>query len=262
MAKYEASRADAHPAVDRNGQGAAEGTSDRVKSASLCPVRSGVDWDEAVRLARGVAPEADLMGDEDWTALAVWSAIHGVSVRGNNSAGTWRDVEDPGVQFVPDPRPGKLSLAGSGHDPAWGKGIDLTTHTGMEAGVSDLNGNLEEWTYDLEVVGGPGQVGTYAVRGVDTGIRVPVGGGGATAIRSLSTAPALRRLGVPATVGVDGLPAFGLDHAVHDGATGVRIMRGGGFYDVERAGIWHMHLTRRHDFSHVYFGFRPVLRYR
>ncbi|MEB3204493.1 MAG: hypothetical protein VKP57_07320 [Candidatus Sericytochromatia bacterium] len=264
VAKYEASHEDAVPGEPRTGSGAAAGTSGRVKSAALCPVWSNVHWDDARALARSVAPEADLMGDEDWTALAVWSAIHGVQVLGNNSGGTFRDVTDPTVRFLAQPAfpASGVALTGSGHGDAWPDGVDRTTHTGRVAGVADLNGNLEEWTADVAVGGGPGVPGTWLLRGVASGVRVPVVQGAASAITSLATSPELRRFGLPATLGGSALPTFDLDHAIHDGSTGVRAMRGGGFYDVERAGVWHMHLTRRHDFANQYFGFRFVLRYR
>jgi len=264
VAKYEASHEDAVPGDPRTGAGAVAGTSGRVKSAALCPVWSNVHWDDALALARSVGPEADLMGDEDWTALAVWSAIHGVQVLGNNSGGTFRDVTDTTVRFLAPPAfpSSGVALTGSGHGDAWPDGVDRTTHTGLVAGVADLNGNLEEWTADVAVGGGPGVPGTWLLRGVASGVRVPVVQGAASAITSLATSPALRRFGLPATLGDSALPAFDFDHAIHDGSTGVRAMRGGGFYDVARAGVWHMHLTRRHDFANQYFGFRVVLRYR
>lgn len=264
VAKYEASHEDAVPGDPQTGAGAAAGTSPRVKSAALCPTWANVHWDEARMRARSVAPEADLMGDEDWTALAVWSSIHGIRVLGNNSGGSFRDVSDATVRFLPPPdAPASgVALTGSGRAPDWPVDVDRTTHTGLVAGVSDLNGNLEEWTADIAIGGSPGVPGTWIVRGVESGVRAPIVSGSSSAITALDTSPALRRYGLPARLGASGLPAFDLDHAIHDGATGVRAMRGGGFYDVERAGLWHMHLTRRHDFANQYFGFRVVLRYR
>jgi hypothetical protein len=95
-------------------------------------------------------PACHLMGDDEWTALAVWSMITGVTVRGNNHY--LDDVEAQHIVFTPDPTdPNGRALTGTGRDAGqtFAVATNPTTHTGLVTGVYDLHGNVYDRKYGV-----------------------------------------------------------------------------------------------------------------
>ena len=154
-----------------------------------------VDWDQAVAACHAYDPACHLMEDDEWTALAVWSMIRGVTVYGNNYSG--KDDDDNAITFrvYPTYQFGGRALTGTGTKFGWTGCTNLTTHTtGTTVGVYDLDGNVDEWTATL---GGASGSNRYTLKGQDTGISMP----GSGLITSLSTDTRLRRYGVPGRTG-------------------------------------------------------------
>ncbi|MEB3187320.1 MAG: SUMF1/EgtB/PvdO family nonheme iron enzyme [bacterium] len=252
--KYEASHADAVPGSASIGSEATTGSSSTLKVSPFCVPWTNVNWDEAKAACAAYDPSCHLMTDDEWTALAVWSMIRGVTVHGNNN-GSLSDVNDSQIRFVDDPIDSgdHRALTGSGTRSGWSGEVNLTTHTGTTAGVYDLNGNVWEWTATL---GGASDSNRYTVNGTDTGISMPGDG----YISSLSTDARLRRYGVPASTG-GSTAAFGGDYFWLNNGSLTSSMRGGGWSRYSVAGVWNLRLSFARSDSRNRVGFRPVLRF-
>ncbi|MBM3268230.1 MAG: hypothetical protein FJZ01_11335 [Candidatus Sericytochromatia bacterium] len=231
-----------------------------------------VEWDEARRVSDALLPgRSHLLRGDEWTALAVWSAIHAVDVRGNTKYGA--DGLDPATTFDKVGTSG-VARTGSARNAAWRPDQDASSHTGGPDGVFDLVGNLREWESAVTMIGHE-----FRIDGVPTGI----GGTAPGYVASLHTSPELRRFGVVA--GTTAQPAvawFGLD-AYHvagyaapggghagtgggDGAREYRTNRGGTYIDghsgeVAQAGMWLLCVNREVGYKGEDQGFRPALRF-
>jgi hypothetical protein len=244
--KYEASRSDATTTV---------GTSTTLKVAKGVVPWHTIDWDTAVQKCRDYDPNAYLMSDEEWMALAVWSMIHGVTVFGNNNSGNDADVGATTFMSGYDGANMGRALTGSGTNASWSGGVNLTTHTGKTDGVYDLNGNVQEWTSTLGISTTDGYQADE--------IALPVNGPFITTnayVNALHTHPALRRYGVPGEVSTAQSSTFGKDR-FYASSSNVKPTRGGLWNYGSKAGVWALDLLNARSNSAAYVGFRPVLRY-
>jgi hypothetical protein len=239
-AKYEASHADA--------------TNAAAGSSSTLAVRTGVvPWanvtlDQAAMACLHYHPQAHLMTDDEWTALAVHAQINAIAVKGNNQSG---GDAGGGVAFTDDP----TENGGSPGRVLTGSGPVATSHTGTPAGVYDLNGNVAEWTTSLAKANG---TPNWLVDGMTTAQSMPTT---ANYVDGLLTMPLFARLGVPVLSGTAN-PDFGDDMASFNAATMDKaIARGGTWTEGDGAGLWSLNGTRQRNFSDSMTGFRPCLRF-
>jgi hypothetical protein len=243
VGKYEASHDTA------SGTSAGSGTTLAVQ-ANVVPW-TDVTWDEAA-MACLTFPNGHLMTDEEWTALAVYTQIYGIAVRGNNgNNGTvaW-DVDDNTVTFTDDPTengtgPGR-ALTGSG-------GVK-TSHTGTADGVYDLNGNVAEWTATLSK---DNANSNWVVDGQHS--TLPMSTANAY-VNGTVIDPLVFRLGVPALGATNA--EFGNDRATFNSdTTDKRMIRGGSWVLGTDAGLWSMDGTLARTATNPAVGFRPCLRF-
>jgi formylglycine-generating enzyme required for sulfatase activity len=262
VAKYEASRADAAPGTATSSAGATAGTSTTLKSARYCVPWTQIDWDEARKVSQAYNPKADLMGDEEWTALAVWASITSestYSVRGNNSF--LRDKDRPDITFVGDPTyGGGRALTGSGASSFWTGDVNLTTHTLTTAGVSDLNGNVFEWTRTLGLdIAEPGIV---RIGDATASWRAPIlGSGYIAALATGSATDSVQLLGLPTVTGAAPNGYFPTGYFFLNPSSQVKPFRGGSWSGAARSGLWYLALGYPRTYSFADLGFRPVLKY-
>jgi len=257
--KYEASRADADPYDPVSGTPATAGTSPSMKIARHCQPWGAVTWTEADELSRNLHPNAALLLDEQWTALAVWATIHGIDVVGNSQGNASSD--DPGTTFEAGVSGFSGALTGSGKNATWTGDQNLTSHTGTEAGVMDMVGNIDEWTEGIGV--GPGAPGEakWTYRGQALSVPAILGG---IFIQTMSTVPGVRRLGLPATVAYDPpSPIWALDYFYCGGAdslTGAAHARRGGWVGSgTRTGLWCTYVDKGFTNRISQLGFRTAL---
>ncbi|MBM3269107.1 MAG: hypothetical protein FJZ01_15820 [Candidatus Sericytochromatia bacterium] len=255
VAKYEASRADAVAGTATSSAGATAGASTSLKVAPYCVPWTNVDWDEARRACQAYDAKADLIGDEEWTALAVWASITSTeSVRGNNSF--LRDKDRPDITFVGDATyGGGRALTGSATSSAWTGTQNFTAHTLTTAGAYDLNGNVFEWTRTL----GLDEKGKLLVDGTAATWRLPNQGSGH--IAALASDEKLRLLGVPTETAPAPNAYFSAGFFFVNPTSFVKPFRGGSWSGAQRSGIWYVALGYPRSYSYADLGFRPILKY-
>jgi hypothetical protein len=183
-----------------------------------------VTWVEAVHVCQGYDPACHLMRDDEWTALAVWSMIHGHRVRGNNGA-TLSDVEDTRIRFVRDP-------AGHVNDGDTGGAMPASSR------IMSLNTDARVRRYGVPGTTGSGR----AAFGQDAFIRHDDSTRGDTWMTFVVLA------GIFPT------------NFQHRSASTVACRGGNHTYDT-LAGVWHLSLRNGHALTGHDIGFRPVLRY-
>ncbi len=237
--KYEVSRKDATTS--------SQGTSTVASVRQFVAPWTNISFDSAAEVCGFIDPHASLMGDQEWTALAVYAMINNIDVRGNNN-GSGGDVNG-GVTTLDE-----TSQAGTLRSQT-GSGGTITSHTGTTYGVYDLNGNVSEWTRDVNRTPG----GTWSVGEFGFAPSVPTT---TDFVVSLQTVASLRLFGVP-IVGASGIGEFGNDKLV--GITGpspTRVHRGGMYFDGADAGLWYVNVSKaNNDATLDYVGFRPMLKF-
>ncbi|MBM3266076.1 MAG: hypothetical protein FJZ01_00380 [Candidatus Sericytochromatia bacterium] len=265
--KYEASRSDATPGNPTTGAGASAGSTSGLKVARYCVPWTQITWDAAAQTCLAYDAHAHLMRDEEWTAMAVWATINGVSVFGNNaetSSTTFfpvaRDIDSPDITFVDDPTiswgsaTNDRALTGSATATAssWVGKLNLTTHTGTTEGVFDLNGNVWERT---ETIGLTASTGYFMIFDVALALAAP----GGNYVRTLATDPQLRRFGLAATTDGSPIDYFAGDYFGKSLDVNKKATRGGSFYYGGKAGLWCHVLGYGRSVTDDGLGFRPAL---
>ncbi|MEB3205385.1 MAG: hypothetical protein VKP57_11885 [Candidatus Sericytochromatia bacterium] len=249
IAQYEASHADALPGDALTGAGAVEGSASGLKIAAMCPPWANVSRAAAAAACAAYMPQAHLLRDDEYTALAVWAATrNGGRVHGHNYPG--RDADNANTTFIDDPTDaGSRALTGSGSNGAWSAGINLTSHDGTSAGVHDLIGNVAEWTQGVSFTSGANLV----VEGILLGPMVTAW------VTELDVRPDRRRYGVPGAVGsspVDSpFPAI-----VNGNVNGNAWIRGGAVGEMRRS-LWDAELVDAGTHVSATTGFRPAVRF-
>jgi hypothetical protein len=220
----------------------------------------GVAFDDAILMTSQYDSHCRIMGDEEWTALAVWAQINFQPVYGNDggtgNGGSPISTDNANVVFTVDPTEPGAALTGTGRLLAggggpWPVGTNLTTHTGTTVGVYDLNGNDNEWSRTLGTTAG----GNWMLNLFDTGVAAA----GVGAVTNLQTSAQFRRYGVPITGG-GGPPAdWGADSR-QSNAVANRVIRGGDYNNPGTSGIWCTNMWPSVGNGHE-GGMRPILRY-
>ena len=248
VGQFEASHVDAIPG-ETDGSGATAGTSLRLKVARQCVPWTGLNWNQAVAACQEYDEHADLMSDEEWTALAVWATTRQLMVAGNDSYLKSSDRDD--LSFIQDPT-GPVGRALSGTGGTQTMGFEATSHTGDRVGVADLIGNVLEWTGTV----GRTPAGDRWIIGNTITTACPSSG----FVLGLATSPELRILGVPGQTGGSGSLFFDSDFLASMGTDRARAIRGGYWENRKQAGWWQMFLLGG-NLGNTNVGFRPVLRY-
>ncbi|MBC7544047.1 MAG: hypothetical protein H7338_15085 [Candidatus Sericytochromatia bacterium] len=245
VGKFEACHADAVVSPSTNPSDVGSSPAMAVKS-NVAPW-TNIDWDLAAKTCQEFHPACHLMGDDDWTAVAVWSMINNAVVKGNNNNNG--DIGGA-VTFTDD-----LTQSGTFRT-LTGSGGLATSHNGLSTGVFDMNGNVSEWTASISR---SNAFDRWVVAGADTFLTMPLI---TRSVVGLITDPLLAAYGAP----LDGSTAnasFGSDAVLFAGTgTTRKTHRGGCWSDGTDAGIWYMNMTQvRTANTNANIGFRPVLRF-
>ncbi len=111
--------------------------------------------DQFVSLARANGSGWHCVTNAEWSALALWCWKNGFMPRGNTSYGKSSDSGWETGRRMDGGQPG--STSGTGRT-LTGSGPAAWRHNNSNGGISDLNGNIWEWTPGMRIVGGEIQV--------------------------------------------------------------------------------------------------------
>lgn len=114
-----------------------------------------LNHDQFVGLARANGPGWHCVTNAEWAALALWTWKNGTMPRGNTNWGKSNDTAWETGRRVDGGAPGNTS--GTGRT-LTGSGPAAWRHDNTPNGISDLNGNIWEWTPGMRIVGGEIQV--------------------------------------------------------------------------------------------------------
>ena len=124
----------------------------RAYSLPMEDPRVYIDFDTAVKVCRNKGNGWALMPGSLWQAVALWRKKNGTIPHGNSDYGVSSDAPLDKCTALYDSEQRKFirNLTGSG--PAtW-------NHNHLESGISDLNGNIWEWTADVRLKNGEYQI--------------------------------------------------------------------------------------------------------
>lgn len=116
---------------------------------------TSINHDAFVGLARANGPGWHVMTNVEWAAIAVWCWRNGFQPRGNTSWGASSDSAWETGRRVDGLAPGLAS--GTGRT-LTGSGPASWRHNNSHNGISDLNGNVWEWTPGMRLVAGEIQI--------------------------------------------------------------------------------------------------------
>lgn len=116
---------------------------------------TGINHDQAIAFARACGAGHHLMSNAAFAGIALWCRANGFQPRGNTSFGRSGDAAWETARRIDGLSPGVTAgtartLTGSG-PASW-------RHDNTSAGISDLCGNIWEWTAGLRLMGGEIQI--------------------------------------------------------------------------------------------------------
>ncbi|WP_300760094.1 hypothetical protein [Janthinobacterium sp.] len=116
---------------------------------------ASMNHDQVVSYARACGVGHHVMTNAAFAGIALWCRANGYQPRGNSSYGKSSDSPWETARRIDGAAPGRIegtprTLTGSG-PASW-------RHDGTPSGISDLNGNVWEWTPGMRLIGGEIQI--------------------------------------------------------------------------------------------------------
>lgn len=124
---------------------------DRAYSLAMQDPKTSVNFDQAKLFSENKGAGWHLMTNAEWAAIALWCKKNGFMPRGNNNYGADHSAgHERGIEVYAEG--GKTARVATGSGPTnW-------AHDGSNAGIYDLNGNVNEWVGGLRLVDGEIQI--------------------------------------------------------------------------------------------------------
>lgn len=124
---------------------------DRAYSLAMQDPKTSVTFDQAKLYSENKGTGWHLMTNAEWAAIALWCKKNGFMPRGNNNYGADHSAgHEKGIEVYAEG--GKTARVATGSGPVnW-------AHDGSNAGIYDLNGNVNEWVGGLRIVDGEIQI--------------------------------------------------------------------------------------------------------
>ena len=116
---------------------------------------TSVNFDQAVAFARANGVGHHCMTNAEFAAVALWCYKNGTMPRGNTNYGKSSDSAWETARRVDGLANGNTSGAAR---TLTGSGPASWRHNNLPSGISDLNGNIWEWTPGMRIVGGEIQI--------------------------------------------------------------------------------------------------------
>ena len=116
---------------------------------------TGINHDQAVAYARACGAGHHLMSNAAFAGIALWCRANGFQPRGNTNYGRSSDAAWETARRIDGLSPGDTAGAGRTLN---GSGPAAWRHDNSSAGISDLCGNIWEWTPGVRVMGGEIQI--------------------------------------------------------------------------------------------------------
>ena len=116
---------------------------------------TGVNHDQAVAYARACGVGHHAMTNAEWAAVALWCYKNGTMPRGNTNYGKSSESAWETARRIDG-----LANGNTGGTPRTltGSGPASWRHNNLPSGISDLNGNIWEWTPGMRIVAGEIQI--------------------------------------------------------------------------------------------------------
>lgn len=124
---------------------------DRAYSLAMQDPKTSINFDQAKLYSENKGTGWHLMTNAEWAAIALWCKKNTFMPRGNNNYGADHSAShEKGIEVYAEV--GKTARIAAGSGPTnW-------AHDGSNAGIYDLNGNVNEWVGGLRLVDGEIQI--------------------------------------------------------------------------------------------------------